>query len=178
MSPAGDTEMSGLKCPRCLKLIAPDHTVWLGGDAVVHLDCRRPRSLSTEERAILFRYCWDHAVARCTACALTLRQQELGTDLLSHRTHLCPRCRVDLTESLRSHLYSCAVLPQELRQRTHAARDATAKLIKHSHQLSDRADALTREAEVLLAVNRALMRVARAASAALRETMQRSARRE
>src|SRR5262249_30987515 len=75
--------------------------------------CRRPRELSPEERQLLFRYCFDHAVAQCASCSQDFRQAELGSDLLRSRTNLCPRCRVDLTERLREHLYSCTMLPEK-----------------------------------------------------------------
>ena len=73
---------------------------------VVHLDCQRPRDPSREESILLFRYCWGHGVAKCPAYDQSFRQQQLGADLLSHRSHPCPRCRTDLTESLRGHLYA------------------------------------------------------------------------
>jgi hypothetical protein len=82
-------------------------------------------------------------------------------DLIGHRSFVCPRCRVDLTERLREHLYGCTVLPGEVRRRACEARAAAQRLVKNSHQLSDRADVLMREAE--------------AAIAALRETMRRIA---
>src|SRR5215475_13224113 len=80
------------------------------------------------------------------------------------RTHFCPRCRTDLTESIRGHLYGCVTLPAEIRQRAQEARDAARRLVKESQQLTDHADVLMREAE--------------AAVAALRETMQRTAQRD
>lgn len=153
-------KMAESKCSRCLQAISPDDTVQFRGDRLVHLDCQRPRDLSREERILLFRYCWGHAVAKCPACDQRFRQHQLGADLLGHRSHLCPRCRTDLTESLRSHLYACAMLPEEVRLRAHEVRDAARRLTKHSSQLRDHADVLMREAE--------------AAIAALRETMQRT----
>lgn len=156
--------MADPKCPRCLQAIWPDDTVSVSAGRVVHLDCQRPRDLSREERILLFRYCWGHAVAQCRACEQSFRQQQLGADLLGHRTYLCPRCRADLTESLRGHLYACAMLPGEVRQRAQEARDAARRLVKESGQLRDRADVLMRESE--------------AAIAALRETMQRTAWRD
>jgi hypothetical protein len=113
--------------------------------------------VSPEERALLFRHCYDHAVAECAACVHSYRQSELGSDLVNNRVHLCPNCRADLTESVRAHLYSCAVLPEELRRKLQAAREAVGKLVKRS--ASDPADVLKREAE--------------AAVSALRETMRR-----
>lgn len=167
--------MDHSKCPRCLQVLSPDDTVAFETERIVHIDCARPRDLSPEERAILFRYCWAHAVARCVACAQDFRQQELGADFLGHRAHICPRCRADLTESLRGHLYRCGALPGELRDRTREAREAAAKLIKRSRELVDRTDVLKRESEAWLAADRGLMREARAALSALRETMRRAA---
>jgi hypothetical protein len=62
-----------------------------------------------------------------------------------------------------------------VRRRAREARAAARRLVKESHQLSDRADVLTRETEVALAEHRALLRYARAALAKLRETMRRLA---
>jgi hypothetical protein len=115
---------------------------------MTHADCRRPRDLSPEERAILFRYCWNHAVAKCVACTGAFRQHELGADLLSHRAHLCPRCRVDLTESVRGHLYSCAILPTEVRLRAREMRDAARKLVTRRQQLSAHVDGLIHESKL------------------------------
>jgi len=157
--------MTQPKCPQCLQLISPDDSVRISGGRVVHLDCQRPRHLSREERLLLFRYCWGHAVAKCPSCAQSvIRRHELASGLLDNRTHFCPRCRTDLTESIRSHLYSCARLPVEIRQRAEEVRDAARRLVKESQQLTDRADVLMREAE--------------AAVASLRETMQRTAQRD
>src|SRR5262245_50151812 len=152
--------MAEPKCPRCLQVISCEDTVQVRRGVMTHVDCHRPRDLSPEERAILFRYCWNHAVAKCVACSGSFRQVELGGDVLSHRIHLCPRCHVDLTESVRGHLFSCAILPTELRLRAEETRDAARKLVVQRHQLSDHADAPIQEAE--------------AAAAALRKTMKQS----
>jgi hypothetical protein len=124
---------------------------------MTHVDCLRPRDLSPEERAILIWYCRDHAVAKCVACTASFRQNELGGDLLRHRIHLCPRCRVDLTESVRGHLYGCMSLPIQLRLMVGDSRDAARKLVAQKYQAPDHVDVLMREAE--------------ATTAALRETM-------
>ena len=145
------------KCRRCEQSLSANDAFSLAGDHVVHLDCGRPRTVSPEERALLFRHCFDHAVAECATCAQRYRQLELGSDLLTNRVHLCPNCRADLTESVRAHLYSCAMLPEELRQRLHAAREAVGRLIQRSE--SGPADVLKCEAE--------------AAVSALRETLRR-----
>jgi len=46
-------------CPRCAQAISLDETVEFDGARVVHFDCRRPRSLSREERVLLSRYCTE-----------------------------------------------------------------------------------------------------------------------
>ena len=153
--------MTQLTCPRCRAAIAQDDGVWLNGDSVVHVDCQRPGHLSREERILLFRYCWEHTVANCRACDASFRQHQLGGDLLVHRAYLCPRCLADLTDSLRSHLYACATIPEQVRLRAQHARGAAQRLIKESGRLRDQAELLMREAE--------------AAIAALRETMRRMA---
>jgi len=146
------------KCWKCAKSISGNDALSFDRDHIVHLDCGRPRTVSPEERALLFRYCFDHAVAECATCARSYRQLELGSDLVSNRVHLCPNCREDLTESVRGHLYSCAMLPEQLRRTLQAARSAVGKLIQRS--ASDRDGVLQREAE--------------AAIAALRETIRRT----
>jgi len=168
-----------LACPRCLKPISRDDTIVLGSDdTVVHLDCRRPRGLSPEERALLFMYCFGHAVAECLACAGGFRQQELASEFMGNRMYLCPRCRADLTESVRGHIYRCTMLPSEVRLRTRELREATQKLLKRSQETVDRADVLTREAEAAIGTKNRLLLEVRVALAALRETMQRLASRE
>jgi 3-phosphoglycerate kinase len=124
--------------------------------------CKRPRALSAEERTLLFVYCRDHWVAKCATCASSFRLQELASDLaptlLDRRVHLCPGCRSDLTDSVRAHLQGCVILPDEIRLRMMAARETAQKLVKQSHQLSDRADVLMREAEAALHALRETMR--------------------
>ena len=106
------------------------------------------------------KYCFGHAVATCPDCQQSFRQQELGSDLLGNRTNLCVRCRVDLTEDVRAHLYGCTLLPETVRQRAREAREAAKKLIKEGDRLASTAFVLIAEAE--------------AAIAALRETMRRA----
>jgi len=144
------------KCGRCEQSIFANDAFSFDGDHIVHLDCGRPRTVSPEERALLFRHCFDHAVAECATCVQSYRQLELGSDLLSNRVHLCPNCRADLTESVRAHLYSCVKLPEELRLRLLAARDAVGKLIQRS--ASEPADMLKREAEAAVSALRQTLR--------------------
>jgi len=113
-----------------------------------------PQMLTVDERAVLFYFCLNHAVARCLACARSFQLSELTADLLSGRTHLCPQCRRDLTDNVRSHLYGCAVLPAEVRQKAQTLREAARHLVKESRQLRGRADVLAREAEAAVEANR------------------------
>jgi hypothetical protein len=146
---------AGPTCLQCSQVVSSEDTVERDGDRVVHLDCRRPRRLSLEERALLYRYCWDHAVGECESCARTFRQDELLAGLSADGTDLCPQCRKDLTDSVRAHLYGCAMLPAEVRRRAQDTRASTQALLKQSGELHDRADVLLREAEVARAASRA-----------------------
>ena len=139
--------MPDVRCPLCNRAISASDTVAFDGDRVVHLDCGRPRELNYEERVLLYQFCWEHAVAECDACRLRFRQHELAADLFGHRNHLCPKCRADLTASLRSHLYECMLVPKGVRARAADAREATRRLVKEAGQLTDRANVLMREAE-------------------------------
>ena len=155
--------MAEAKCARCLRVMTPDDSVTFEGKKIVHLDCLRPRELTPEERALLYVYCWGHVAAKCVGCGQSFQLRELAADPSSDHVFVCPRCRADMTDGLRGHLYGCGILPEEVRRRAQEVRDAACKLVKQGVELSDRADVLIREAE--------------AANAALRETMRRIARR-
>lgn len=159
---------SELTCPRCWQVLSPEDTIDRDGGRVVHLDCRRPRRLSLEERVHLYQYCWEHAVADCVSCARSFRTNEL---LLgpSGDTDRCPKCRRDLTDSVRAHLYRCAILRAEGLRQAQETRVASQKLVTQNGQLQDTADVLMREAEVALAAHRAAMK--ESASEALRRVI-------
>jgi hypothetical protein len=150
--------MSDPKCPRCDRPVSPDDTVEHVDAELVHVDCRQPHGLSREEFALLFQYCWNHAVAACAPCGRRFRQEQLGADLFKGLIHLCPHCRADLSDSLRGHVYICPQILPILRQRAKEARDAARRLVKESRQSRDRADVLMREAEAAIAAFRATMR--------------------
>ncbi len=97
-------------------------------------------------------------MAECPVCAQSFRQQELGSDLLGHRTHLCPNCRTDLLENVREHLYACAMLPEAVRVRAQEVREIARKLVKESQRLSSVAYVLIAEAEAAIAALRESMR--------------------
>ena len=136
-----------IKCPLCYRSIQPGDSVFSGGGRLSHVNCQRPQTLTGDERALLFYYCANHTVARCEVCARSFRLGEMTADLLGGRTHLCPCCRRDLTEIVRAHLYSCAMLPAEVRRRAQALREAARHLVKESCQLRDKAEVLIQEAE-------------------------------
>jgi hypothetical protein len=55
-------------------------------------------------------------------------------DSFGIRTYGCRGCHTDLTDSIRAHLYGCAMLPVEVRRRAQAAREAARSLVKQSAQ--------------------------------------------
>ena len=139
-------------CPQCSRTISPDDTIVFGYGRLGHLDCRRPRLLSTEERTLLLIFCRDHQVAECVRCAGRFHLQEVASrDSFGVHTHRCPQCHTDLTDRLRAHLYGCAILPVEVRRRAQAAREAARSLVKHSAEQDVRSIAqLVAEAEAAL----------------------------
>jgi hypothetical protein len=151
-----------VNCPRCSRPISVTDVVQLSNGRLQHLDCARSGGLTPEERALLFVYCSDHVVARCLSCDISYRYTELAADLFDGRTNLCTRCRADLTENVRGHLFSCVTLPSEIRQRTQDVRDAAQRLIKQSQQAMDQSDVLIREAEAHLQERQQALRAAMA----------------
>jgi hypothetical protein len=148
-------------CPQCTRALSPEDTIVFGHGLLGHFDCRRPRVLSAEERTLLFTYCRDHRVAECVRCAGKFHLREVASrDSFGIPAHGCPRCNTDLTDSTRAHLYDCAMLPLAVRRSAQAAREAVRSLVKRSHQLSDAADVLVRDAEAALYALRATMRQA------------------
>ncbi len=139
-----------VKCSKCSQPISLTDTIESSEGHLSHVDCQRPRILTTEERALLFIDCSDHAVASCVDCDLRFGLSELAADMLGSRTHLCPRCRKDLTASVREHLFGCATLPSQLRLRARAVQEAAQCLVKHWQEARDRSDVLIREAEAKL----------------------------
>src|SRR5215470_3771964 len=136
-----------VKCSKCSEPITLSDAVQSSKGRLSHIDCSRPGMLTTEESALLFAYCFGHPVAYC--CDLHFRLAELAADA-GGRANLCPRCRRDLTQSARAHLYGCAMLPSEVRLRAQAVREAAQHLVKESQQLRDASDVLIREAEAAL----------------------------
>ena len=137
------TEQQAATCPACARTISPEDTIVFGFGILGHLDCRRPRVLSAEERTLLLDYCRDHQVAECVRCTRRFQPREVASlNAFGVRTHECPWCHTDLTDSIRAHPYGCAMLPAEVRRRAQAAREAARSLVKQTGQLNDRADVL------------------------------------
>jgi len=148
-------------CPQCSRMIAPEDTIVFGRGILGHLDCRRPRVLSVEERTLALLYCHEHEVAECSTCTRTFRLREVvSQDQFGVRLHACPWCHTDLTDSIRAHLYSCAMLPAEVRRRAQAPRDAARSLVKRGVGLRDGAGVAMREAEAAIQSLREALRKA------------------
>jgi hypothetical protein len=148
-------------CPHCSRAISPDDTIVFSRRLLGHFDCHRPRVLSAEERTLLFIYCRDHHVAECVRCGGRFYLQEVASlDSFGVRTHECPGCHTDLTDSTRAHLYSCAMLPMEVRRSAQAAREAARSLVKQSAQHVRSIARLVAEAEAALYALRDTLRQA------------------
>ena len=149
-----------VNCSKCSRAIAVADVIESSAGRLSHLDCARAKGLTPEERALLVLFCSDHLVATCLACSLEFHRTEMSADPLGGRTHLCPRCRTDLTESVRGHLFSCGGLPGEIRQKAQAVRDAAQHLIKQAREAIDRSDVLIRQAEAHLFKSQQALRAA------------------
>lgn len=150
-----------LGCAKCLQPISLTDIIESPDGHLSHVDCKYPKVLTPEERALIFIYCSGHVAARCPACDGSYRYNELAADMVGgSRTNLCPRCRRDLTEAVRSHLFRCAMLPAEVRSRAVALRAAAQHLVKQSQQERDRSDVLIREAEAVLFETQRALRAA------------------
>jgi len=135
-------------CPRCFRELSLDDGVEFDGANVVHLDCRRPRDLTRQERALLFGYCWAHRII-CGACGWSFQLFELDPDPFEyHKRTRCPRCQADLIRTVCDHLYGCPLSPEVSRQRARETRETAQRLVKQARELRDRADVLMRETEV------------------------------
>src|SRR4030095_11005152 len=133
-----------VKCWKCGRPIALADVIASSAGRLSHLDCARAQGITPEERALLFVYCSDHDVAKCVPCGLQFQMMKLAADPLDGRTNLCPRCRTDLTTSVRAHLSTCPALPAEVQQRAQEVREAAQVVVKRGHDLVDTSDPLIR----------------------------------
>jgi len=113
-----------VKCSKCSEPIALSDIIESSDRYLSHVDCKRPQTLTPEERSLLAVYCSAHAAAYCLGCDRRFRLSELAADMLGGRSNLCPKCHKDLTASARAHLFSCAMLPSEVRLRAREVREA------------------------------------------------------
>lgn len=150
-----------VQCSKCSELLALSDAIESSDGRLSHMNCKSPRTLTVEERALLSNYCSGHVVAYCLGCDLRFRLAELVTDPLGGRTNLCcTRCRRDLTQSARGHVYGCVMVPVEVRLTANAVREAAQHLVKEGQQLPDASGRLIRKAEgALVAKQRALREV-------------------
>jgi hypothetical protein len=155
-----------VKCSKCAQPILLTDIVESADGRLFHLDCRRPNGLTANERALIFIYCFNHAVARCLSCDAGFRFTELAADPLGSRTNLCPRCRQDLTEHVRAHLYRCMIVPADVRLAAQRVRETAQRLVKQSHQLLDKSDVIMRETEAALRTSQLALQTAMARRAA------------
>ena len=156
-----------VNCMKCSQPIALSDAIRSDNGRLAHMDCQRPKVLTPEERALLFVCCSEHLVARCPACDIYYRYMELGADVLgSSRMNMCHRCRRDLTEAVRAHVFHCPMLPGEVRLRAQQLRGAAQRLVKESQQITDRSDLLIREAEAALFERQRALREAMSKSTA------------
>jgi hypothetical protein len=146
-------------CQACGQVISADDAISFSLDSrrLTHFDCRRPRTLSPEERLLIATYCWNHAVARCPTCERSYRLPELVSVIVDGGTHYCPFCHGDLIDSVRAHLDACTMLPAPVRERFQSLREA-AHMVKRIREHSDRGDVLMRHAEEAIQSLRIAMR--------------------
>ena len=145
-------------CPNCARAISPRDTLVFDRGRPTHFDCKQPGAVSPEERFFMFAYCRTHDVAECRACVTRFRLRDLALDPISGRIQLCPWCRRDLTDSVRSHIYDCTLVPEDVRRRAHVVREMALRLVKATHEVRDDEDVLVREAEAALHALRNMMR--------------------
>jgi hypothetical protein len=108
------------------------------------------RVLTPGQRALLFQACWEHAVAHCARCRVSFKPRQLN-DLFRGYSHLCPRCRRDLSGSIRQHLIACAtatlLASHDVVAEAKVLRERSTKIRKNAHRLRDAASVVTAEAQ-------------------------------
>ena len=157
-----------VKCSKCSQPIWLTDVIESSEGRLSHIDCSRRSTLTPAERQLVFVYCFGHVVAECSACDTSYHFAQLGSDAIGGRTNMCPGCRRDLTDSIRTHLYGCSMAPAEILRRAQAVREKAQLLVKAAHELNDTSDVLIRQLEAALF----------AAQQALRDSMSKRTRRE
>jgi hypothetical protein len=80
-------EQQTATCPECSRTISPGDTIVFGYGLLGHLNCRRPRVLSAEERTLLFIYRRVHQVGECIRCTARFHLREVASLDLGVRSY-------------------------------------------------------------------------------------------
>src|SRR4030095_10501352 len=103
------------ECPQCLRTILPEDTIVFRSWPSRSL---RLSSASCTERRRAHDALYvlpHHPLAACVRCAERFHLRDVASiDLRGIRTYSCPWCHTDRTDSMRVHLYGCAMLPAEV----------------------------------------------------------------
>ena len=78
-----------VQCTKCSQPIALTDIIESHNGDLSHVDCKRPHVLTPEERVLVFVYCSGHVVARCPACDISFRYNELAADILAGGARTC-----------------------------------------------------------------------------------------
>jgi hypothetical protein len=128
------------ECPQCLRTILPEDTIVFGSWPSRSL---RLSSASCTERRRAHDALYElphHPLAACVRCAERFHLRDVASiDLRGVRAYSCPWCHTDPTDSIRVHLYGCAMLPAEVLERARQAREAARQLVKNRLQRRDHA---------------------------------------
>ena len=120
------------ECPQCLRTILPEDTIVFGSWPSRSL---RLSSASCTERRRAHDALYElphHPLAACVRCAERFHLRDVASiDLRGVRAYSCPWCHTDPTDSIRVHLYGCAMLPAEVLERARQAREAARQLVKN-----------------------------------------------
>src|SRR5262249_17678372 len=75
-------------CSKCSQAIALTDIIESFEGRLSHTACKRPNTLTAEERGLVFFYCVRHPVAYCLGCDLRFRLSELAPDVLGGWTNV------------------------------------------------------------------------------------------
>src|SRR5262249_8390784 len=101
--------------------------------------------LTDVERRVLFVYCFDHTVASCADCRRDYKFDQLGIDIIGHRSYFCPVCRRGLVDEVRLHIVGCPGIAAALHEH-----------VERSRELKKESDRLVLSSAILAAESEAL----------------------